>query len=75
MPRAVSLAYMIWEVVTNNRAVSYLFRTTGQVLGVAVSSTITQSLLAKHLRERIIGSEAEEVGASSISLSFDSNMK
>ena len=42
--------------------VSYLFRTMGQVLGVALSSTLTQVLLARNLRQRIIGDGAEEVG-------------
>lgn len=41
--------------------VSYLFRTTGQVLGVSLSSTLTQSLLAKNLRERITVPNADEV--------------
>lgn len=41
--------------------VSYLFRTTGQVLGVALSSTLTQSLLAKNLRKRITVPDADEV--------------
>ncbi|KAF9030985.1 MFS general substrate transporter [Hymenopellis radicata] len=40
---------------------SYLFRSTGQVLGVALTSTVTQSLLAKNLRARIAGEDAEEV--------------
>ncbi|EIM89147.1 MFS general substrate transporter [Stereum hirsutum FP-91666 SS1] len=41
--------------------VSYLFRTTGQVLGVSLSSTLTQSLLAKNLRERITVPNADEI--------------
>ncbi|KAF7314989.1 MFS general substrate transporter [Mycena indigotica] len=32
---------------------SYLFRTTGQVLGVSLSAAVTQTLLAKELRRRI----------------------
>ncbi|KAK7036010.1 MFS general substrate transporter [Favolaschia claudopus] len=33
--------------------ISYLFRTTGQVLGVSLSATLTQALLARNLRARI----------------------
>ncbi|KAJ6630347.1 MFS general substrate transporter [Mycena sp. CBHHK59/15] len=39
---------------------SYLFRTLGQVLGVALSSALTQTLLAKNLRSRIIGPDADD---------------
>ena len=41
--------------------VSYLFRTTGQVLGVSLSGALTQAILAKELGERITGEGAEEV--------------
>ncbi|KAJ7359512.1 MFS general substrate transporter [Mycena albidolilacea] len=34
--------------------ISYLFRTTGQVLGVSLSATLTQSLLVRNLRARIL---------------------
>ncbi|KAJ7063747.1 MFS general substrate transporter [Mycena amicta] len=37
---------------------SYLFRTTGQVLGVSLSAALTQTLLAKELRARI---DSEEI--------------
>ncbi|KAF7339778.1 MFS general substrate transporter [Mycena venus] len=33
--------------------ISYLFRTTGQVLGVSLSAALTQALLARNLRARI----------------------
>jgi len=33
--------------------ISYLFRTMGQVLGVSLSATLTQALLARNLRARI----------------------
>lgn len=33
----------------------------GQVLGVALSSMLTQALLARNLRARIVGDGAEEV--------------
>ncbi|PKI84032.1 hypothetical protein MVES1_002178 [Malassezia vespertilionis] len=38
---------------------NYLFRTTGQVLGVSVSGAILQSLLARNLRYWIVGPDAE----------------
>ncbi|KAJ7290214.1 MFS general substrate transporter [Mycena rebaudengoi] len=41
--------------------ISYLFRTSGQVLGVALSATLTQTLLAHHLRARITGDDAPEI--------------
>lgn len=41
--------------------VSYLFRTTGQVLGVSLSGALTQAILSKELGERITGEGAEEV--------------
>ena len=40
---------------------SYLFRTTGQVLGVSLSGALTQAILAKELSQRITGEGAEEV--------------
>jgi hypothetical protein len=39
--------------------VTYLFRTTGQVLGVSLSGSVLQSVLLHKLRERILGSEEE----------------
>ncbi|KAJ7071800.1 MFS general substrate transporter [Mycena belliarum] len=39
---------------------SYLFRTTGQVLGVSLSAALTQTLLARNLRARITGPDADE---------------
>ncbi|KAG8907221.1 hypothetical protein FRB99_005045 [Tulasnella sp. 403] len=41
--------------------VSYLFRTTGQVLGISISGAILQSLLLKNLRERITVPGAAEI--------------
>jgi hypothetical protein len=41
--------------------VTYLFRTTGQVLGVSLSGTVLQAVLLRKLRERIRGSEAHKV--------------
>ncbi|KAJ7590698.1 MFS general substrate transporter [Mycena floridula] len=40
---------------------SYLFRTTGQILGVALSSSLSQTILAKELRKRIVGKGSEEL--------------
>ncbi|KAH9062096.1 MFS general substrate transporter [Lactarius vividus] len=41
--------------------ITYLFRTTGQVLGVSLSGTLLQSILLFKLRQRIHGPNAEEV--------------
>ncbi|KDQ16463.1 hypothetical protein BOTBODRAFT_129843 [Botryobasidium botryosum FD-172 SS1] len=41
--------------------ISYLFRTTGQVLGVSLSGAFMQAQLLSNLRERIRGPEAEEI--------------
>ncbi|KAJ6606035.1 MFS general substrate transporter [Mycena vulgaris] len=40
--------------------ISYLFRTMGQVLGVSLSATLTQTLLARNLRARIVGEGAAD---------------
>ena len=41
--------------------VTYLFRTTGQVLGVSLSGTLLQGVLLSKLQQRIHGPNAEEV--------------
>ncbi|KAJ6606043.1 MFS general substrate transporter [Mycena vulgaris] len=41
--------------------ISYLFRTMGQVLGVSLSATLTQTLLARNLRARIVGEGAADI--------------
>jgi hypothetical protein len=41
--------------------VTYLFRTTGQVLGVSLSGALLQAVLTHQLRERLHGSDAAEV--------------
>jgi hypothetical protein len=41
--------------------ITYLFRTTGQVLGVTLSGALLQSILTKQLRKRITGPDALEV--------------
>ncbi|KAG8869816.1 hypothetical protein FRC20_000811 [Serendipita sp. 405] len=41
--------------------ITYLFRTTGQVLGVSLSGTIFQAVLMSKLRERIQGPNAREI--------------
>lgn len=43
------------------RAVTYLFRTTGQVIGVSLSGALLQAILTTKLRERIHGPNAIEV--------------
>lgn len=40
---------------------TYLFRTVGQVLGVAISSAIVQSIVQKDLVRTITGPEAQDV--------------
>ncbi|KAJ7086722.1 major facilitator superfamily domain-containing protein [Mycena epipterygia] len=42
--------------------ITYLFRTTGQVLGVSLSGAILQAVLLQKLRERIQGPGSAEVG-------------
>ncbi|KAJ7611730.1 MFS general substrate transporter [Roridomyces roridus] len=42
-------------------ALSYLFRTSGQSLGVSLSAALTQTLLARNLRARITGEDADEI--------------
>ena len=42
-------------------AVTYLFRTTGQVIGVSLSGALLQSILTAKLRERIHGPDAVSV--------------
>ena len=44
-------------------AVSYLFRTLGQVLGVALSGALLQTVLQKELSTRITGKGSQEVGS------------
>ncbi|KJA30117.1 hypothetical protein HYPSUDRAFT_125912, partial [Hypholoma sublateritium FD-334 SS-4] len=41
--------------------ITYLFRTTGQVLGVSLSGAVLQAVLVKKLRERIQGPNAAQV--------------
>jgi len=42
-------------------SVSYMFRTTGQVVGVGITSSISQSVLTQRLTERLKGDDAGEV--------------
>lgn len=46
--------------------VTYLFRTTGQVLGVSISGSIFQAILLQKLRLRIQGPESAEVSSSAL---------
>jgi len=41
--------------------ITYLFRTTGQVLGVSLSAAVLQAVLFQKLRERIQGPNADEI--------------
>ena len=42
-------------------SMSYLFRNTGQILGVSLSGMLLQSVLKQQLRETITGPDAEEI--------------
>ena len=44
-----------------HRSVTYLFRTTGQVLGVSLSGALLQAVLNVKLQQRIKGADAEKV--------------
>ena len=46
--------------------VTYLFRTTGQVLGVSLSGAALQAVLLHTLRAKITGPDAEEVSDTTI---------
>ncbi|KAH9938404.1 vacuolar amino acid permease [Fomitopsis serialis] len=60
-----TLIAMIASVVKEDLAVAtgitYLFRTTGQVLGVSLSGALLQAILTRKLRERITGPGAIEI--------------
>ncbi|KIJ20547.1 Drug:H+ antiporter-2 family protein, partial [Paxillus involutus ATCC 200175] len=60
-----TLIAMIASVYKEDMAVatgiSYLFRTTGQVLGVSLSGAILQSVLLHQLRQRITGPGSSEI--------------
>jgi len=60
-----TLIAMIAGVIKEDMAVAtgitYLFRTTGQVLGVSLSGAILQAVLLQKLRERIQGPGSAEI--------------
>lgn len=68
----VQLQAMIANVAKEDIAVAtgitYLFRTTGQVLGVSLSGALLQAILTKQLRKRITGPEAFEVRSTSLAV-------
>ena len=47
--------------LTRDATVTYLFRTTGQVLGVSLGGAITQAVLLARLKSRISGPDADKV--------------
>jgi len=49
------------EDVAVATGITYLFRTTGQVLGVSLSGTLMQAVLLSKLQQRIQGPKAEEL--------------
>ena len=55
------IANVAKEDIAVATGITYLFRTTGQVLGVSLSGALLQAILAKQLRKRITGPEAFEV--------------
>ncbi|KAL6299123.1 vacuolar amino acid permease [Sparassis latifolia] len=60
------------EDVAVATGITYLFRTTGQVLGVSLSGALLQSILTKKLRERIHGPDAMEVRLQAIGTTIHS---
>lgn len=55
------IANVAKEDIAVATGITYLFRTTGQVLGVSLSGALLQAVLTKQLRKRITGPEAFEV--------------
>jgi len=55
------IANVAREDIAVATGITYLFRTTGQVLGVSLSGALLQAVLTKQLRKRITGPEAFEV--------------
>ncbi|KAG7528342.1 hypothetical protein FFLO_06219 [Filobasidium floriforme] len=60
-----TLIALIGSVKTEDMAVatgiSYMFRTTGQVIGVGITSSIAQSILTKQLTRTLTGPDASEI--------------
>ena len=50
--------------------VTYLFRTTGQVIGVALSGAVLQAMLLRTLHAKITGPDAEEVSVTPMHLLY-----
>ncbi|KAJ7179827.1 vacuolar amino acid permease [Mycena crocata] len=57
------IAGVLKEEMAVATGITYLFRTTGQVLGVSLSGAILQAVLLQKLRERIQGPGSAEVAA------------
>jgi len=55
------IANVAKEDIAVATGITYLFRTTGQVLGVTLSGALLQAILTKQLRKRITGPEAFEI--------------
>jgi len=55
------IANVAKEDIAVATGITYLFRTTGQVLGVSLSGALLQAILTKQLRKRITGPEAFEI--------------
>jgi hypothetical protein len=63
------IANVAKEDIAVATGITYLFRTTGQVLGVSLSGALLQAILTKQLRKRITGPEAFEVWSTSLARS------
>ncbi|KAF9649628.1 MFS general substrate transporter [Thelephora ganbajun] len=55
------IANVAKEDIAVATGITYLFRTTGQVLGVSLSGALLQAILTKQLRKRVTGPEAFEI--------------
>lgn len=56
-----TLTVMTGKLIVYITKVTYLFRTTGQVLGVSLSGTLVQSVLLDQLKKRITGPGSSDV--------------
>jgi hypothetical protein len=60
------IANVAKEDIAVATGITYLFRTTGQVLGVSLSGALLQAILTRQLQKRITGPEAFEVWSTSL---------
>jgi len=55
------IANVAREDIAVATGITYLFRTTGQVLGVSLSGALLQAILTRQLRKRITGPDSFEI--------------